>query len=62
MAVEEPSVIAAACNSAKLTLTTGGFKASTTEQIMIGQIQILDLKKPEEAIQIIEKNKDQIYN
>ncbi|MCE7745196.1 MAG: 3-hydroxy-3-methylglutaryl-CoA reductase, partial [Candidatus Heimdallarchaeota archaeon] len=60
MAVEEPSVIAAVCNSAKLTLPTGGFRTSTTEQIMIGQIQILDLKNPEEAVQVILKNKEQI--
>ena len=60
MAVEEPSVIAAVCNSAKLTLETGGFKATTTEQIMIGQIQILDLKYPKKAIEVIQNNKEQI--
>ncbi len=60
MAVEEPSVIAAVCNSAKLTLSTGGFRTSTTEQIMIGQIQILDLRNPEEAVQVLLKNKEQI--
>jgi hydroxymethylglutaryl-CoA reductase len=60
MAVEEPSVVAAVCNSAKLTLSTGGFRSSTTEQIMIGQIQILDLKNPEESVQTILKNKEQI--
>ncbi len=60
MAIEEPSVIAAVCNSAKLTLETGGFKARTTEQIMIGQIQILDLKNPEEAIELILSNRTQI--
>ncbi|MBN1327976.1 MAG: hydroxymethylglutaryl-CoA reductase, degradative [Candidatus Heimdallarchaeota archaeon] len=60
MAIEEPSVIAASCNSAKLTLSTGGFKASTTEQIMIGQIQILDLVNHQEAITNILNHKEQI--
>ncbi|HUT82395.1 MAG TPA: hydroxymethylglutaryl-CoA reductase, degradative [Candidatus Bathyarchaeia archaeon] len=60
MAIEEPSVIAASCNSAKLTLATGGFKASTTEQIMIGQIQILDLINHQEAVETILANKEQI--
>ncbi|MGC9781678.1 MAG: hydroxymethylglutaryl-CoA reductase, degradative [Candidatus Heimdallarchaeota archaeon] len=62
MAIEEPSVIAAACNSAKLTLSTGGFTASTTEQIMIGQIQILDLSEPEKAVKILLKNKAKIID
>ncbi len=60
MAIEEPSVIAAACNSAKLTLDSGGFKASTTEQIMIGQIQIINIPNIDSAIQQIENNKNEI--
>ena len=35
MAIEEPSVVAAASSAAKLTLATGGFQTSSTEQIMI---------------------------
>ena len=62
MAIEEPSVIAAACNSAKLTLSTGGFIASATEQIMIGQIQILNLDNPEKAIEILHENKEKIID
>ncbi|MCF2143508.1 MAG: hydroxymethylglutaryl-CoA reductase, degradative [Candidatus Heimdallarchaeota archaeon] len=60
MAVEEPSVIAAACNAAKLTLATGGFTATTTDQIMISQIQVLDLSDPQRAKQLVEDNKNQI--
>jgi hydroxymethylglutaryl-CoA reductase len=60
MAIEEPSVIAASCGSAKLTLDSGGFKASTTEQIMIGQIQILDISNIDLAIKAIENNKSEI--
>ncbi len=41
MATEEPSVIAAASNAAKIARHNGGFTASTTEPIMIGQIQMM---------------------
>jgi len=44
MAIEEPSVIAAASNAAKMTRTTGGFQATTTDPIMIGQIQVVGVQ------------------
>jgi hydroxymethylglutaryl-CoA reductase len=40
MAIEEPSVIAAASNGAKMCRSSGGFKASASEPLMIGQIQL----------------------
>jgi hydroxymethylglutaryl-CoA reductase len=43
MVIEEPSVVAAVSNSAKAIRAGGGFRASSTPSIMIGQIQILDL-------------------
>jgi hydroxymethylglutaryl-CoA reductase len=46
MAIEEPSVVAAASNSAKVARATGGFRASTTPPVMIGQIQVLDVPDP----------------
>ena len=46
MAIEEPSVVAAASNSAKVARATGGFRASTTPPVMIGQIQVLDVADP----------------
>jgi degradative hydroxymethylglutaryl-CoA reductase len=36
MCVEEPSIIAAACNAAKLISTCGGFQASSSDPVMIG--------------------------
>ena len=44
MAIEEPSVIAAASNGAKLARGMGGFKAGMGKQIMIGQVQIVGVK------------------
>ncbi len=44
MAIEEPSVVAGASYMAKLTRSSGGFKAATSAPEMIGQMQVLDVK------------------
>ena len=49
MAIEEPSVVAAASNAAKIARTKGGFAASSTESIMIGQIQAVKIGNAENA-------------
>ncbi len=49
MAIEEPSVVAAASNAARMARPTGGFRAHTTEPVMIGQIQLVDVPDPESA-------------
>ncbi|EQD40739.1 hydroxymethylglutaryl-CoA reductase, degradative, partial [mine drainage metagenome] len=49
MAIEEPSVVAAASNSAKVARTSGGFHAQSTEPVMIGQVQIMDVPDPAAA-------------
>ena len=49
MAIEEPSVVAAASHAAKLARPTGGFKASSTEPLMIGQIQLVRPPSPRNA-------------
>ena len=46
MAIEEPSVVAAASNAARMARSTGGFHTTSTEPIMIGQIQIVDAPDP----------------
>jgi hydroxymethylglutaryl-CoA reductase len=43
MVIEEPSVVAACSNSAKLARAGGGFTTSTDEPVMIGQMQVLDV-------------------
>ncbi|MBK8032506.1 MAG: hydroxymethylglutaryl-CoA reductase, degradative [Chloroflexi bacterium] len=43
MVIEEPSVLAAVSNAARLFRAGGGFTTSSDEPIMIGQIQVLDL-------------------
>ncbi|QRF69330.1 hydroxymethylglutaryl-CoA reductase, degradative [Ponticoccus alexandrii] len=49
MAVEEPSVVAAASYMAKLARAGGGFTASCTTPIMRAQVQILGLSDPHGA-------------
>ena len=46
MAIEEPSVVAAASYMARIVREAGGFQACSTEAVMIGQIEVLDLADP----------------
>lgn len=48
MVTEEPSVVAAASHAAKLALPQG-FQASSSRSVMRGQIQVIDIEKPEKA-------------
>jgi hydroxymethylglutaryl-CoA reductase len=50
MAVEEPSIVAGVSYAAKLARAGGGFQTSSSEPIMIGQVQILDLPDLDKAI------------
>jgi hydroxymethylglutaryl-CoA reductase len=43
MVVEEPSIVAAVSNMARLLRPYGGFQAQSNTSIMIGQIQLLDI-------------------
>ncbi|MEA1994153.1 MAG: hydroxymethylglutaryl-CoA reductase, degradative [Euryarchaeota archaeon] len=59
MAIEEPSVVAAASNAAKIARKNGGFHTSTTEPVMIAQVQICNLRTPQYAkMQILEKKEE----
>jgi hydroxymethylglutaryl-CoA reductase len=60
MAIEEPSVIAAASNAAKLARSKGGFKASAKSSIMRGQIQLTNLLDIKKAIQAISMYKESL--
>jgi len=60
MAIEEPSVVAGLSYAAKLIREGGGFKAESTEPIMIAQVQVLGLEDLEEAERKIHLIKDEI--
>ena len=60
MALEEPSVVAAASKAAQIARDSGGFEAKATEPLMIGQIQVVGIKKPEEAKKRVLKAKKEL--
>ncbi|PCN50244.1 hydroxymethylglutaryl-CoA reductase, degradative [Candidatus Geothermarchaeota archaeon ex4572_27] len=60
MAIEEPSVIAAASNAARMARARGGFRAGSTEPIMIGQVQVVDLEDPFTALTRLLKAKEEV--
>jgi len=60
MAIEEPSVVAAASYAAKMTREGGGFHTSSTPPIMIGQIQAVSIKDPYAARMRVIKAKEEI--
>jgi len=60
MATEEPSVVAAASNAAKMARPAGGFEASTTAPVMIGQIQLTGIVDPQSARFAVLANKNKI--
>jgi hydroxymethylglutaryl-CoA reductase len=49
MAIEEPSVVAGASFMAKLARAGGGFTATTTDPLMIGQLQVINIVNLHEA-------------
>jgi hydroxymethylglutaryl-CoA reductase len=49
MAIEEPSVVAGASFMAKLIRSGGGFQATTTAPLMIGQMQVINVQNLDEA-------------
>jgi hydroxymethylglutaryl-CoA reductase len=54
MVVEEPSVIAAASNAARMVRHAGGFTAEMTEALMIAQIELRGLADPDLAVRRLE--------
>lgn len=60
MATEESSVVAAASNAAKIARIKGGFSASCSQPLMIGQLQLLHVKDVASAAQEIIRHKEQL--
>lgn len=60
MVVEEPSVIAAASNAARMVRDGGGFHAEMAEALMIAQVELLDVPDLDTARIAIERARDEI--
>jgi hydroxymethylglutaryl-CoA reductase len=59
MVVEEPSVVAAASNAARMVRGSGGFEAEMLESLMTTQIQLFDVPDPEGArVRLVEAEKE----
>lgn len=58
--IEEPSVVAAASNAAKIARKMGGFQSEEVKSIMISQIQITQLKDIAATKEILVRNKEKI--
>ncbi|MFX1269349.1 MAG: hydroxymethylglutaryl-CoA reductase, degradative, partial [Promethearchaeota archaeon] len=60
MVIEEPSVVAAASNAARIARKHGGFFSEKVDSIMISQIQITNLTDVKQAKKILLENKKNI--
>ena len=60
MVVEEPSVIAAASNAARMVRAAGGFTATTVEALMTAQVQLFDVQDPHHACAQLEAHRDEL--
>ena len=61
MAIEEPSVVAAASNAARMARPRGGFTTTECESVMIAQLQLTGVKDPSYARHVIYENKETIF-
>lgn len=62
MVIEEPSVVAGASFAARLARAGGGFHAETTEALMIGQMQVLEVPNLEAAAARINSQKQRLID
>jgi len=58
MVVEEPSIVAGLSGAAKLIRDSGGFYVRSTDPVMIGQIQIVDIVEPDAAIRALNESQE----
>ena len=62
MAGEEPSVVAAASNMARIMRNGPGIKVTSTPPVMIGQIQLTDVPDMKKAVRELKEKKQQLID
>lgn len=62
LVVEEPSIVAALSSAAKLVRGADGFEVTSTEPILIGQVQVVDVPNPPQAKAVLLQRKEEILN
>lgn len=60
MAIEEPSVVAAASNAAKMARKHGGFTVTNTGSIMVAQIQVVNVVDANGARMLVHEHADEL--
>lgn len=62
MVVEEPSVVAAASNAARMVRESGGFQAEMAEALMTGQVQMFEVPDPARAMLRLERAEEELLD
>jgi len=62
LVVEEPSIVAALSSAAKLVRNCGGFFSESSESILIGQVQVVGVRRSAKAKSAILQRKQEIIN
>lgn len=62
LVVEEPSIVAALSSAAKTIRSAGGFETDSTEPILIGQVQVVDVPHLSRAQALLLQRKQQILD
>ncbi|MGD8417308.1 MAG: hydroxymethylglutaryl-CoA reductase, degradative [Pseudomonadales bacterium] len=60
LVVEEPSIVAGLSGAARMARLGGGFSASSTEPILIGQVQTVNVDDPEQARERLLEQREEI--
>ena len=60
MAVEEASIVAGVSSAAKLVREAGGFDVASTDPVLIGQIQIIDVDQPDVVMQTLHGSQEEV--
>jgi len=62
LVVEEPSIVAALSSAAKMARTSGGYTTTSTDPILIGQIQVLEIPDMNRAKAAVLERKQEIID
>jgi hydroxymethylglutaryl-CoA reductase len=62
LAVEEPSIVAGLSAAARAARLSGGFKATASDPVLIGQVQLVDMGDPRVAMEALAGHRDEILS
>ena len=62
MVVEEPSIVAGVSGAAKIFREAGGFTATSTDPVLVGQIQITGVRDPDNVMQLLTDSSQELID